>query len=185
MSAPVVPGVVVGSPIPTRIAAPYSIGDMPEPTGTPPAAQPGPASVLIQRRIEWSDTDASGAYHNTASFRLMEAAETTLAERLGFLQDVYGRHPRVHIEADFLRPLFFRDLVDVTIRVESVGRTSVAYAVEIARDGEPCVRGRMVAVLMDRIGGSPQPWSAEQRNLLGSGGPQAPELLVTGEVGQV
>ena len=136
--------------------------------------------MRIQRRLEWSDTDASGAYHNTAAFRLMEAAETALVERLGFLQDVYGRHPRARIEADFLRPLFFRDLVDVTIRVQSVGRTSVTYAVEIARSGEACVRGRMVAVLMDRIGGTPAPWPDEQRRRLEQAGPQAPELLVTG-----
>src|SRR5213079_2138396 len=80
-----------------------------------------PASIRIQRRIDWSDTDASGAYHNTAAFRLMEAAETSLVDRLGFLEDVYGRHPRVRLEADFLRPLFFRDLVDVTLRVTDVG----------------------------------------------------------------
>ncbi len=153
---------------------------MAEPTGSPSAAARGPASIRIQRRIEWSDTDASGAYHNTASFRLMEAAETALAERLGFLQDVYGRHPRAHIEADFLRPLFFRDLVDVTIRVEAVGRTSVTYSVEIARGGEACVRGRMVAVLMDAVGGTPQPWPDEQRELLEHAGEQPSELLVDG-----
>jgi acyl-CoA thioester hydrolase len=110
----------------------------------------------------------------------MEAAETALAERLGFLDEVYGRHPRAHIEADFLRPLYFRDLVDVTIRVEAVGRTSVTYGVEIARSGETCVRGRMVAVLMDAIGGTPQPWPDEQRRLLEQSGEQPPELLVEG-----
>jgi acyl-CoA thioesterase FadM len=82
-----------------------------------------PASMLIQRRIEWSDTDASGAYHNTAAFRMMEAAETALLDRLGFIRVVYGRHPRVHLDADFLRPLRFRDLVDVEITVSKVGRS--------------------------------------------------------------
>ena len=52
-----------------------------------------PASIRIQRRIDWSDTDASGAWHNTAAFRLLEAAETSLMDRLGFLEDVYGRMP--------------------------------------------------------------------------------------------
>jgi 2-aminobenzoate-CoA ligase len=146
-------------------------------------SQPGPepASIHIQRRLEWSDTDASGAYHNTAALRLMEAAETALVERLGFLEEVYGRHPRAHIEADFLRPLYFRDLVDVTIRVATVGRTSVTYAVEITKDGELCARGRMVAVLLDRIGGKPQPWPEAQRRLLESAGTQPAELLVTGQ----
>jgi YbgC/YbaW family acyl-CoA thioester hydrolase len=140
-----------------------------------------PASIRIQRRIDWSDTDASGAYHNTAAFRLMEAAETSLVDRLGFLEDVYGRHPRVRLEADFLKPLFFRDLVDVTLRVTEVGRTSVTYEIEIARDGEACVRGKLVAVFLDRVGGTPQPWPDEYRNAFESGGRQPSELLVTGD----
>jgi YbgC/YbaW family acyl-CoA thioester hydrolase len=136
--------------------------------------------MLIQRRIEWSDTDASGAYHNSAAFNFMESAEVALVDRLGFMRDVYGRHPRVHIEADFLAPLWFRDLVDVEIHVTSVGRTSVGYEVEIRRGDEVCARGRMVAVLLDRIGGTPQPWPDEYRRLLETAGPQPPELLVEG-----
>jgi YbgC/YbaW family acyl-CoA thioester hydrolase len=136
--------------------------------------------MLIQRRIEWSDTDASGAYHNSAAFNFMESAEVALVDRLGFMRDVYGRHPRVHIEADFLAPLWFRDLVDVEVRVTSVGRTSVGYEVEIRRGDEVCARGRMVAVLLDRIGGTPQPWPDEYRRLLETAGPQPPELLVEG-----
>ena len=164
---------VVGRPIPIRMADAYSIRAMP-PSG------PQPASIRIQRRIEWSDTDASGAYHNTAAFRLMEAAETALVERLGLIEDIYGRHPRAHVSADFLRPLFFRDLVDVTIEVVAVGRTSVTYDVEISRDAEPCVRGRLVAVLMDAIGGDPQPWPPRERRLFETAGEQRPELLVAG-----
>src|SRR5436309_592020 len=40
-----------------------------------------PASIVVQRRIEWPDTDASGRYHNTAAFRFIEVAETTLLDR--------------------------------------------------------------------------------------------------------
>jgi 2-aminobenzoate-CoA ligase len=156
----------------------YSIGAMPEPI-VPPSTTPGPASITIQRRIEWSDTDASGAYHNTAALRLMEAAETALVERLGFLEEVYGRHPRVRVEADFLRPLFFRDLVDVTIIVAAVGRTSVTYDVTIERNADVCVSGRLVAVLMDAVGGSPQAWPDGMRQAFESAGLQSPELLVT------
>src|SRR2546425_8525891 len=154
---------------------------MVEPRDEQPATGGGsPASIVVQRRIEWPDTDASGMYHNTAAFRFIEVAETALLDRLGFVEEVYGRHPRVHIEADFLRPLWFRDLVDVTIAVAEVGRTSVTYEVELARAGEPCARGRMVAVLLDAIGGAPQPWSDEHRRLLMESGPQEPELLVIG-----
>lgn len=143
----------------------------------------GPASIRIQRRIDWSDTDASGAWHNTAAFRLLEAAETTLMDRLGFLEDVYGRHPRVHIEADFRTPLFFRDVVDVRVRVAAVGRTSVTYDAEIARaqDEEVCAVARLVAVYLDRIGGTPQPWPDGYREALETAGSLPSELLVTGD----
>ncbi|MDP9343765.1 MAG: acyl-CoA thioesterase [Actinomycetota bacterium] len=139
---------------------------------------PAGASIVVQRRIEWSDTDASGAYHNTAIPRLMEAAETALIERLGFLDDVYGRLPRAHIEVDFLRPLWHRDLVDVALTVAHVGRTSITYEVEVRRGGELCARGRAVAVLLDRAGGRPVRWPERYRRLLATAGPQPPERLV-------
>jgi len=136
-----------------------------------------PASIVVQRRIEWPDTDASGMYHNTAAFRFIEVAETALLDRLGFVHEIYGRHPRVHIEADFLRPLRFRDLVDVHLVVERVGRTSVTYAFEMRSAGDVAVRGRAVAVLLSRAGGEPVPWSPEHRRLLLTAGPQPGERL--------
>jgi 2-aminobenzoate-CoA ligase len=139
---------------------------------TEAAADRGPAVITIRRRIEWSDTDASGWYHNTAAFRFMEAAETSLLARLGFIDDVYGRHPRVHISADFLATLRFHDLVDVECRVSAVGASSVTYDLEMRRGDEIAVRGRMVAVLLDRPGGAPVPWPDPYRRLLLGGGPQ-------------
>jgi len=140
-----------------------------------------PASITIQRRLEWIDTDASGAHHNTAAIRLMEAAELALIDRLGFLDDVYGLHPRTRIEAEFLRPLFFRDLVEVALRVAGVDRASVEYEAEISRGGVACVRGRIVAVRMDASGAAPEPWPDEQRRLFESAGPQRPERLRDGD----
>src|SRR5438093_13250168 len=124
--------------------------------GSPAVGAGSPASILVQRRIEWSDTDASGNYHNSAAFRLIENAETALLDRLGFLHEIYGRLPRVHISADFLRPLSFRDLVDVAVSVSAVGRTSLTYAFEISCRGETAVRGKSVAVLLSHAGGTPE-----------------------------
>lgn len=136
-----------------------------------------PASIVVQRRIEWPDTDASGMYHNTAAFRFIEVAETALLERLGFIHDIYGRHPRVHIEADFLRPLRFRDMVDIDLAVEAVGRTSVTYRFEMRANGEITVRGRVTAVLLTEAGGKPTQWPEEYRRRLLTAGPQPGERL--------
>ena len=139
----------------------------------------GPASIRVQRRVEWSDTDASGYYHNTLAFRLIEVAETALLDRLGILKEVYGRMPRVHISADFLLQLAHRDLLDVYITVKDVGATSATYEFRIDRDGASAVRARVVVVLLDRAGGRPQPWSPHLRELLLTAGPQAGERLAS------
>ena len=141
---------------------------------------PSPASIMVQRRIEWPDTDASTNYHNTAAFRFIEVAETALLERLGLLDDVYGRLPRVHIEADFLRALRFRDIVDIELGVAAVGKSSITYEFEMRSGGEVAVRGKAVAALLSAAGGRPVPWPEEHRKLLLSAGPQPPERLAMG-----
>ena len=145
-----------------------------------PIQTSSPASILVQRRIEWPDTDASTNYHNTAAFRFIEVAETALLERLGFLEDVYGRLPRVHIEADFLRALRFRDIVDIDLSVAAVGASSITYQFEMRCEGDVAVRGKAVAALLTKAGGLPVRWPEEYRKLLLAAGPQAAERLVIG-----
>ncbi|MDQ3985203.1 MAG: acyl-CoA thioesterase [Actinomycetota bacterium] len=141
---------------------------------------PAPASIVVQRRIEWPDTDASGRWHNTAGFRLIEVAETALLERLGLLDDIYGRLPRAHITANFRRLLLFRDVLDCWIEVESVGESSLAYRFEIRRAGDLCFEAKIVAALVDDEG-RPETWPDKYKELLLNSGPQTPELLVTGD----
>ena len=144
-----------------------------------PPAHDLPASIVVQRRIEWPDTDASGRWHNTAAFRFVEVAETALLERLGILDDVYGRLPRVRIDAEFVNRLEFRDLVDCSISVANVGTSSIAYDFAISKSSEVCAKAKVVAVLLDEQGHA-APWPDEYRELLLSAGPQAPELLQRG-----
>jgi acyl-CoA thioesterase FadM len=139
------------------------------------------ASIVVQRRIEWSDTDASGHWHNTAAFRMFEWAETALFERLGILEEVYGRLPRVHVGADFKALLDHRDVVDIDLSVEAVGRSSITYAIQIRRRDEVCVDARVVAALVGPDGAAEQ-WPDEYRDMLLSSGRQAPELLAEGIV---
>ena len=145
-------------------------------TGSDPKSSP--ASIVVQRKVEWSDTDASGHYHNGLVFRLCEVAETALFQGLGLLEHVYGRVPRVHISVDFQSVLYFGDLVDVWLQVASVGTTSIDYGVEIQRSGEGCARAKVVAVLVSPDG-RPRPWPEDYKATLLSAGPLPPELLTT------
>jgi 2-aminobenzoate-CoA ligase len=135
-----------------------------------------PASIRIQRRIEWSDTDASGHWHNAAAFRFIEWAETALFDRLGLVDDVYGHLPRVHISADFFVNLDHRDLLDLSLTIAEVGSSSLTYHFAIERAGEVAMRARVVTALRNPDG-SKRVWPDEHRRLLLTAGPQAAELL--------
>jgi YbgC/YbaW family acyl-CoA thioester hydrolase len=129
------------------------------------AAMPG---VVIRRRIQWFDTDASTKYHNTAPLRLMEEAEAALLDELGIVREVYGWLPRVHVSIDYRRPLRFWDQVEVALDVAEVGRASITYVFRVTSDGELCSNGSVVAALIDEEGRA-RPWPQEYRKLLEPG----------------
>jgi acyl-CoA thioester hydrolase len=130
----------------------------------------GPASITIRRRVQWHDTDASTKYHNTAPLRFMEEAEGELLHELGMVEEVYGWLPRRRAMIEYLRPLRFWDEVEVEVRVEEVGRTSITYAFELRSGGQRHAEGRVVAVLIDREGRA-RAWPEEHRRLLLKSGP--------------
>lgn len=133
-----------------------------------------PASVAVERRVEWSDTDAAGHYHFSAVQRWVEAAEAVLLRRLG-LADLYGRIPRVHFEADYRERLWFGDLVRTELRVLRVGGSSLHYAFEVYGPQGPAAAGRMSVVHAAVRAKGAEPWPAEVRRALAESGPQQPE----------
>jgi acyl-CoA thioesterase FadM len=133
-----------------------------------------PASIAVQRRVEWSDTDASGHHHFTAVLRWVEEAESLLHERLCIADTTLGRNPRVHLEVDFARTLLAGVVVDVQIAVTRVGRSSVAYDFAVLTAGERAASGSVVAVLVSE-GGAAEQWPPEVRARLAEGGVVAGE----------
>jgi acyl-CoA thioesterase FadM len=121
-------------------------------------------SQVFRTRVAWVDTDAGGRIHFTAAFRWAEAAETALGRELGLLPD-WPDLPRRAVEAEYLQVLRFEDEIEVELRPEQVGRTSITYAWEIRRDGEVCVRGRHTAVHVGSDG-RPAALSEELRRAL-------------------
>jgi acyl-CoA thioester hydrolase len=109
------------------------------------------AEHVERRRVAWVDTDAGGRIHFTAAFRYAEAAETGLMREAGLLED-WGDYPRRHVEAEFRKVLRFEDELEVRLRVDRVGTTSITYAWEIAKDGEVYIEGRHTVVHVDGAG---------------------------------
>jgi 2-aminobenzoate-CoA ligase len=123
-----------------------------------------PAAIIVERRVEWSDTDAAGHHHFTSVLRWAEEAEFVLQERLGIAELVSGRCPRVHVAVDFKERAYPREVVEVELSVLEVGRTSVRYALTVRRDEETIAEGVVVAVFARD--GRPTPWPGEVRRLL-------------------
>lgn len=126
-------------------------------------------SVTIQRRVQWIDTDAAGIWHHSVIIRWVEEAEAELHRRLGIIGETFGATPRVRTEFDFGAVLRFDDEVEITLTVESLGETSITYAVEARSEAGPVVQGRMVAVYIDRDSGRKMGWPEGLRRALGPG----------------
>jgi YbgC/YbaW family acyl-CoA thioester hydrolase len=116
-------------------------------------------------RVAWVDTDAGGRIHFTAVFRWAELVEMGLYRKLGLLEEGRGDYPRRRVEAEYLRVLVFDDEVELRIRVESVGRTSIHFVWEGVHDGEVAIVGTHTIVHVDG-NGRPAPIGDRERALL-------------------
>ncbi|MCX5409391.1 acyl-CoA thioesterase [Streptomyces sp. NBC_00335] len=143
-------------------------------------------SVVVERRVEWTDTDAAGHYHHSTVIRWVEAAEAVLLRRLG-LSHLFGSTPRVHFEADYRARLWFGEAVRTELRVTKVGTSSLHYAFTVrgepgpegpeGPDGAVAASGRMVIAHSAARATGTTPWPAEVREVLTKAGRQAPELI--------
>jgi len=116
-----------------------------------------PTSFQTKRRIEFADTDMAGIVHFANFFRFMEAAEQEFLRSRGLSvsMDWNGEaigFPRVSATCDYFKPAQFEDLLNVSVRVEKVGRKSVTYTIEFHRDGELLARGQVSSVCCRVLG---------------------------------
>jgi acyl-CoA thioesterase FadM len=131
---------------------------------------PDPARIVLQRTVGWGDTDASGHYQFQTVFRWLMEAESELHDRLGIVSATHGSSPRLHVEADYLMRLWFRDLVDFELKVDSIGRSSLRYVFEVRKANDVAARGVLVVAYMPREAERPQPWPADLRKAFSEGG---------------
>lgn len=103
----------------------------------------------LERRVEFSETDAAGIVHFSNFFRYMEAAEHAFFRSLGhsvMLKDFAPPlgFPRVHADCDYRAPLRFEDRFEIHLLVREKRAKALSYvfkfrnlsvdpAVEVAR----------------------------------------------------
>lgn len=131
-----------------------------------------PASILLQRRLEWSETDPMGRWHYSSVLRFVETAESLLHHRLGIEHETFPRMPRRNITVDYLGPLRYSEIAEVGLRVDFLGKSSLRYAFTIARAGQTLAQGTMTVVWYDPQTQRGAPWPDQLRKLLTESGPQ-------------
>src|ERR1043165_3048911 len=96
---------------------------------------------FIEERVRWGDVDAAGIIFYGSHIRFFEIAETELFRSVGL---PYGKVfdelniwlPRVHLECDFQRAAQMDDLLQVSVYVGKIGRTSLRLNFEVRRKTE-------------------------------------------------
>ena len=111
-----------------------------------------PTDFRTTRRVDFVDTDMARIAHFSNFFRWMEAAEVEFLRSRGLsVVDLQWEgqtltFPRVAASCDYAKPARFDDVLEISVRVVKVGRKSITYGFEFARDGAPIARGQISAV---------------------------------------
>ncbi len=100
-----------------------------------------PHKFTIEERVRWGDVDAANIIFYGSYIRFFEIAETELFPAVGM---PYGKIfdeldiwlPRVHLECDFHRAARMDDLLEVSVHVGKIGRTSLRLNFEVRRKTE-------------------------------------------------
>jgi acyl-CoA thioester hydrolase len=92
----------------------------------------------IEERVLWGDVDAARIIFYGSYIRFFEIAETELFRAVGLPYGVMFDEldiwlPRVHLECDFRRAAQLDDLLEVSVYVGRIGRTSLRLDFEVRR----------------------------------------------------
>ena len=110
-----------------------------------------PASIELQRRLRWADTDAAGRLHFPRIFEIVEEAESELVRSIDWPMNRSMGYdfPRVNVECSFLRILELDAPFRLRFTVGKLGRTSIRYDYQVFDSGDAlAIQGTMTVVVL-------------------------------------
>ena len=112
------------------------------------------SDVRLQRRVQFSETDAAGIVHFSNFFRYFEDAEHALWREAGLSihpgASAVG-WPRIAASCEYHRPLKFEQEFEVTVRIGEMTKRTIAYVGEITRNGERIATGTWKIACVNRL----------------------------------
>lgn len=116
-----------------------------------------PPPLVIQRRVEFAQTDAAGILHFSTYYLYMESAEAELFRQLGFPllwsdKDTSSGFPRVDSQCSFLRPLVFGELVRIELSIAEISPSTIHFNFRFFKEnGRRCAEGKLVTTCATRL----------------------------------
>lgn len=123
--------------------------------------------------IRFSETDMFGHMNNISPFIYFEQARIEFMKTAGLLlgssDDSSGVPVVGDLQCDYLRQLYFDDNIDVYVKAESIGTTSVElHYMVVNEQQELCLTGRGRLVFIHADTGKPAPLNVDLKNHLKS-----------------
>lgn len=127
-------------------------------------------SHLFELRVYYEDTDLAGIVYYANYLKFIERARSEFVRELGIDQLAMKENEGLvfavrRVEADYLAPAKFDDILQVKTTVESVGGARLTLCQEVLRAGEVLFRAIVVLVAIGE-GGQPARLPANIRLLL-------------------
>ena len=114
---------------------------------------PVSAAFVHELRVRYGECDPQGIVFNANYLLYFDVAFTELwREAVGPWQDMVERGvDAVVAEANlrFRSPARYDDVLQLRLQVEELGRTSITTRIDVCRDGEVLVEGRLRHVVVD------------------------------------
>ncbi len=118
------------------------------------------ADFIHNRQVQFAETDMGGIVHFSSFFRYMEEAEHAFLQSLGLSVVMYldGKRigmPRVSAKCDFHHPARFQDTLQIFVKLQRLGTSSLSYTIDIKKGDLLLATGSIVAVLCELVDQSP------------------------------
>lgn len=92
---------------------------------------------IYQHKIKLHETDAAGILFFSRQFQIIHDAYEVVLEKIGFgfpelLNNQSFFLPIVHAESDYKKPVYVGDLLEIEVRVKTLGKTSFSFEYAIS-----------------------------------------------------
>ena len=132
--------------------------------------EPLNSPFVYQQRVAFVDTDMAGIVHFSNFFRYMEAAEDAFLQHLGIklVGTAEGRpmsFPRLSVQASYISPLHYGDVVEVEVQLMELGEKKIRYAFLMQSNSRVVARGEILTICceMNPLRSIPIPTSMHEK----------------------